>query len=68
MTVEKLIGSIPASLYQACHIHNPQMVEDAAKGVVNMANGTGWFAITESEAVEMLRNACENYREKYNLL
>ena len=68
MTVEKLISAIPASLIQTCHIHNPKMVEDAAKGVVNMANSTGILAITESEAVEMFRNACENYRKKYNLL
>jgi hypothetical protein len=68
MTIEKLIASIPSGLYWACHNHNPELVDNAAQGVVKRVNSTGWLAITEAEGIDLFRSACEDYRAKYNLL
>lgn len=67
MTVKELISEIPANLYYPCHIHNPELIEKAAQGCVNRVNSDGWFWIPKEDAIEIFRNACAEYKARFNL-
>lgn len=67
MTVRELTSAIPASLYCPCHTHNPALIEAAAQGCVNRVNSNGWYWITREEAIELFRNACAEYKARFNL-
>jgi hypothetical protein len=67
MTVQDLISEIPANLYLPCRDHNPELIEAAAQGCVNRVNSNGWFWIPREEAVDIFRNACVEYKARFNL-
>lgn len=67
MTLQELISQIPASLYYPCHIHNPKLVEEAAKACVNRVNSSGWNWIPREEAISIFTNALIEYKSRFNL-
>ena len=67
MTVQELTSAIPANLYYPCHIHNPKLIEEAARGCVNRVNSNGWSWISREEAIDIFRNACVEYKVRFNL-
>lgn len=64
MTVEQLVSQVPHELYAQCMDINPKLTQAAAKGAVNLANNTGWMAISEQEAIDTFISACEEYVNK----
>ena len=64
MTRAELISRTPAELFNHCMAIDSALTIKAADGCVNLANDTGWLAISDEEAVETFTTACLEFAHR----